>query len=86
MASDFNNTRNLSEHNGNSYGMRRRCEKINHWIENNNPMELDFSGTTFTWNKGNSPETRKWARLPDWIYHCVIRNDELDLMKLHFDT
>ncbi|KAL9242086.1 hypothetical protein vseg_016122 [Gypsophila vaccaria] len=59
LAGDFNDTRSLNERNGNSYAMRRRCEKFNHWIENNELLELDYSGPTFTWARGYTPETRK---------------------------
>ncbi|XP_074275950.1 uncharacterized protein LOC141599740 [Silene latifolia] len=60
---DFNDTRYLSELNGNSDGMRRRCNKFNAWCETNKWIDLDFSGPDYTWARGNTVSTRQWARL-----------------------
>ncbi|KAK9735525.1 hypothetical protein RND81_04G210400 [Saponaria officinalis] len=75
LAGDFNETRFLNERNGNSPGMRRRCENFNCWIENNDLFELSYSGPPFTWSRGNSPETRKWARLDR-----ALRNQQWRMM------
>ncbi|XP_074300570.1 uncharacterized protein LOC141631847 [Silene latifolia] len=60
---DFNDTRFMHERNGDSETMRRRCNRFNAWFESNNWIELDFSGPLYTWSRGNSASTRKWARL-----------------------
>ncbi|XP_074301475.1 uncharacterized protein LOC141632870 [Silene latifolia] len=60
---DYNDTRFLSERNGDSDCLRRRCLKFNAWVESNNRIELDYAGPDFTWSRGNSMATRQWARL-----------------------
>ncbi|XP_074291112.1 uncharacterized protein LOC141617879 [Silene latifolia] len=60
---DFNDTRYLHERNGDGNTMRRRCHKFNSWLEDNNWMNLDYSGPDHTWMRGHSNSTRKWARL-----------------------
>ncbi|XP_074284000.1 uncharacterized protein LOC141608557 [Silene latifolia] len=60
---DFNDTRFLHERNGDGDTMRRRCNKFNSWLESNNWFDLDFSGPEYTWSRGHSVQTRKWARL-----------------------
>ncbi|XP_074282616.1 uncharacterized protein LOC141607155 [Silene latifolia] len=60
---DFNDTRFLHERNGDGNTMRRRCHKFNSWLESNNWIDLDFSGPEYTWMRGHSNSTRKWARL-----------------------
>ncbi|XP_074318764.1 uncharacterized protein LOC141655591 [Silene latifolia] len=57
---DFNDTRYLHERNGNSEGMRRRCNKFNAWCESNNWIDLDYSGPDYTWSRGSSWSTRQW--------------------------
>ncbi|XP_074314925.1 uncharacterized protein LOC141651098 [Silene latifolia] len=43
--------------------MARRCENFNNWIENCELIELAFTGSSHTWARGNSVETRQSARL-----------------------
>ncbi|XP_074318159.1 uncharacterized protein LOC141654951 [Silene latifolia] len=70
---DFNDTRFLSERNGRSDGMRRRCNRFNTWFENNNWIDLDFSGPEYTWSRGHTVETRQWARLDRAICNSAWR-------------
>ncbi|XP_074267507.1 uncharacterized protein LOC141590888 [Silene latifolia] len=63
LAGDFNETRNLNERHGGDQNMMRRCEKFNEWIEQCELIELAFSGSSHTWARGNSLETRQSARL-----------------------
>ncbi|XP_074301755.1 uncharacterized protein LOC141633202 [Silene latifolia] len=60
---DFNDTRYIHERNGTSDGMRRRCNKFNAWCENNNWIDLDYSGLDHTWSRGITASTRQWTRL-----------------------
>ncbi|XP_074291805.1 uncharacterized protein LOC141618607 [Silene latifolia] len=60
---DFNDTRFLSERNGNSESLRRLCNKFNSWLESNEWIDLNYSGPDYTWVRGNTTATRKWARL-----------------------
>ncbi|XP_074321169.1 uncharacterized protein LOC141657731 [Silene latifolia] len=60
---DFNDTRFMPERNGNSESMRRRYTRFNSWLENNEWIDLDYSGPDYTWARGNTSATRKWARL-----------------------
>ncbi|KAK9716041.1 hypothetical protein RND81_06G207300 [Saponaria officinalis] len=70
---DFNDTRFLHERNGGGDSMRRRCARFNAWFENNNWIDLDYSGPDFTWSRGNSATTRKWARLDRAICNSAWR-------------
>ncbi|XP_074288240.1 uncharacterized protein LOC141613406 [Silene latifolia] len=63
LAGDFNETRSLTERHGGDSNMARRCDLFNTWIENCALVELEFSGPSHTWARGNSPETRQSARL-----------------------
>ncbi|KAK9689271.1 hypothetical protein RND81_09G048000 [Saponaria officinalis] len=63
VAGDFNETRSLAERHGGDQNMARRCDIFNNWIENCELIELEFSGPSHTWARGNSEETRRSARL-----------------------
>ena len=63
LAGDFNETRNMEEHFNCSEDLARRCNNFNLWIENNHLIDLGFSGPRYTWTRGNTVETRKYARL-----------------------
>jgi len=43
--------------------LTRRCNNFNFWIENNHLIDLGFSGPRYTWTRGNTMETMKYARL-----------------------
>ncbi|XP_074288103.1 uncharacterized protein LOC141613265 [Silene latifolia] len=60
---DFNDTRFVHERNGNNDCMRRRCAKFNSWLETNEWIDLNFTGPEYTWSRGNTVATRKWAQL-----------------------
>ncbi|XP_074270863.1 uncharacterized protein LOC141594770 [Silene latifolia] len=70
---DFNDTRFFHERNGDSDTMRRRCNRFNSWLKNNNWIDLDFSGPEFTWSRGHSTQTHKWARLDRAICNSTWR-------------
>ncbi|KAL2926870.1 GTP-binding protein TypA/BipA-like protein [Bienertia sinuspersici] len=57
---DFNDTRFTWERNSASDETNRRSARFNEWVES---MELEFSGASHTWARGNSIETRRSARL-----------------------
>ncbi|XP_074318238.1 uncharacterized protein LOC141655036 [Silene latifolia] len=63
MAGDFNETRSINERHGGDQNMVRRCELFNDWVEDCELIELEFSGSSHTWFRGNSEETRQSARL-----------------------
>ncbi|XP_074277180.1 uncharacterized protein LOC141600825 [Silene latifolia] len=63
LARDFNETRTMEERHGGDQNMARRCDKFNNWIENCELIKLAFTGSSYTWARGNSIETRQSARL-----------------------
>ncbi|KAJ8443567.1 hypothetical protein Cgig2_020654 [Carnegiea gigantea] len=63
LAGDFNETKSLEERDHGGCEMDRRCQNFNNWIENNELIDLGFTGLRFTWSRGNSNYTRKNARL-----------------------
>ncbi|XP_010687131.1 uncharacterized protein LOC104901277 [Beta vulgaris subsp. vulgaris] len=64
LAGDFNKTMTMSERNGvESSEMVRRCRSFSNWVNNNELIDLDCSGPSHTWFRGNSSETFKSARL-----------------------
>ena len=63
-AGDFNDTICLSERNGSGGSeMQRRCRMFSDWINNNDLIDLGYSGPAHTWFRGNSVDTFKSARL-----------------------
>ncbi|KAL2927301.1 50S ribosomal protein L31 type B [Bienertia sinuspersici] len=60
---DFNVTRASWERNSYTANSSRRSAQFNDWIENNQLIEVEFMGSSHTWARGNSMETRKSARL-----------------------
>ncbi|XP_074289295.1 uncharacterized protein LOC141614451 [Silene latifolia] len=63
LAGDFNEIRSLNERHGGDANMARRCKNFNNWIDNCELLELAFTGSSHTWSRGNSMETRQSARL-----------------------
>ncbi|KAJ8446074.1 hypothetical protein Cgig2_017576 [Carnegiea gigantea] len=63
LEGDFNETRTLEEKDHGDSDMARSCQNFSHWIENNELLDLGFTGPRFTWSRGNSYCTRKNARL-----------------------
>ena len=63
LAGDFNDTRYSWERNSSSASTTRRSVAFNHWIEDNQLIEIEFSGPSHTWARGNSSETYRSARL-----------------------
>ncbi|KAL2920798.1 putative RNA-directed DNA polymerase from transposon X-element [Bienertia sinuspersici] len=63
LAGDFNETRYLWERNSSCSDTTRRSANFNHWIEDNQLIELEFSGLAHTWSRGLSTNTRRSARL-----------------------
>jgi len=51
LAGDFNKTINLDERNHGGPKMSWRCTRFRHWIKNNGPIDLGYSGPKFTWSK-----------------------------------
>ncbi|XP_074314404.1 uncharacterized protein LOC141649619 [Silene latifolia] len=62
LAGDYNETRSITERHGWDSNMACRCALFNKWIENCQLIELEFSGPSHTWTRGNSTETRQSAR------------------------
>ncbi|KAJ8446351.1 hypothetical protein Cgig2_005882 [Carnegiea gigantea] len=60
---NFNETKNMEERFNCSEDLARRCNNFNLWIENTHLLDLDFTRPRFTWARGNSVETKKYARL-----------------------
>ncbi|XP_021843231.1 uncharacterized protein [Spinacia oleracea] len=58
LAGDFNETRYGWERNSSCSETTRRSVRFNHWIESNQLLEVEFSGPSHTWARGNSVETR----------------------------
>lgn len=63
MAGDFNETRLDSERNSSCAETSRRSRKFNQWIEDMQLLEVEFSGPSHTWARGDSRETRRSAGL-----------------------
>ncbi|KAL2941204.1 hypothetical protein RDABS01_029554, partial [Bienertia sinuspersici] len=63
LGGDFNGTRYDWERNSCCSKVQRRSLQFNHWIESMELVELEFSGPSHTWARGNSEETRCSARL-----------------------
>ncbi|XP_021861386.2 uncharacterized protein [Spinacia oleracea] len=63
LARDFNETRFGWERSSSCSETSRRSRRFNHWIENNQLLEIEFSGPSHTWARGNSVTTRQSARL-----------------------
>ena len=63
LAGDFNETVSLDERNHGGPEMEMRCLCFKHWIENNDLIDLGFSGPKYTWTRGLTQSTRKEARL-----------------------
>lgn len=63
LAGDFNDTRFAWERITNCAETSRRCNRFNEWVEDMGLLEVEFSGASHTWSRGNSAETWKIARL-----------------------
>ncbi|KAJ8439092.1 hypothetical protein Cgig2_009235 [Carnegiea gigantea] len=63
LAGDFNEMRSMTERKNCNDDLSRRRDNFNHWIKNNGFIDLGFSGSQFTWNRGRNPETPKYAIL-----------------------
>lgn len=63
LAGDFNETRFDWERSVSCAETSRRSERFNNWIECTHLIEVEFSGPSHTWSRGNSIETRRSARL-----------------------
>ncbi|XP_074265135.1 uncharacterized protein LOC141587559 [Silene latifolia] len=71
LAGDFNESRSLTERHGRDHNMARRCALFNDWIEDCELIELEISGPSHTWARGNSCETRQSARLDRALCNSV---------------
>ncbi|XP_021717685.1 uncharacterized protein LOC110685467 [Chenopodium quinoa] len=68
LAGDFNETRNMSERQGvGGFEMQRRCLQFSNWMEDNDLIDLGYSGPAHTWARGESSQTYKSARLDRFI-------------------
>lgn len=63
LAGDFNETRFGWERNSSSADTTRRSSLFNAWVDSNQLLEVEFSGPSHTWARGNSVDTRRSARL-----------------------
>ncbi|KAL2929233.1 RNA-directed DNA polymerase from mobile element jockey [Bienertia sinuspersici] len=63
LGGDFNDTRYDWERSTCCEEVKRRAIKFNEWVDDMELVELEFSGLSHTWARGNSEETRKSARL-----------------------
>lgn len=63
LAGDFNETQFRWERNSSCSETPRRSRQFNHWVKNNQLLEIEFSGPSHTWARGNSVDTRQSARL-----------------------
>lgn len=75
---DFNSILHRSEHSGGLFGCydRKACFFLD-FAENNNLVDLNFSGTPFTWCNYQSGLARRWARLDK----CLVNLDWIDIFK-----
>ncbi|KAL8139773.1 hypothetical protein V2J09_005794 [Rumex salicifolius] len=60
---DFNETSCMEERIGSSDDLCQRCFIFNRWIDEMELLDMGFSGSKFTWNRGSNPATRTSARL-----------------------
>ncbi|KAJ8420090.1 LOW QUALITY PROTEIN: hypothetical protein Cgig2_002031 [Carnegiea gigantea] len=88
LVGDFNKTISLDERNHGKSEMVRHCIRFKHWIENNEFIDLGFSGLKFTWIKGNTLETQKCARLDRALCNAVemIRDGDHNTRYFHTST
>ncbi|XP_021774659.1 uncharacterized protein LOC110738569 [Chenopodium quinoa] len=63
LAGDFNETRFDWERSSSCSETSRRSRNFNHWVHDNQLLEVEFSGPSHTWARGNSMDTRRSARL-----------------------
>ncbi|XP_021766706.1 uncharacterized protein LOC110731184 [Chenopodium quinoa] len=63
LAGDFNETRYSWERNSSCPETSRRSERFNAWVDDTQLLELEFSGPSHTWARGNSYDTYQSARL-----------------------
>ena len=73
LAGDFNETKNLNERDHDLEDMARRCSKFSNMIENNELIDLGFSGPRYTWARGRTVQTRKSARLDRALCNSMWR-------------
>ncbi|KAJ8441388.1 hypothetical protein Cgig2_009096 [Carnegiea gigantea] len=63
LVGDFNETRSMAKRQNYGSELARHCVKFDHWINNNEFIDLGFLGPEFTWSQGLDPNTRELARL-----------------------
>jgi len=63
LGRDFNNIRSMAEHLNCIDNLIERYIRFNHWIENNELIDLGFAGPRFTWSTGKNLDTKKFTRL-----------------------
>lgn len=63
LAGDFNETRFGWERSSSCPTTSRHSHLFNQWVEDNNLIEVEFSGASHTWSRGNSHVTWQSARL-----------------------
>ncbi|KAL2926667.1 Aspartate--tRNA(Asp/Asn) ligase [Bienertia sinuspersici] len=63
LAGDFNETRFSWERNSSCGATSRRTSQFNYWVEAHHLLEVEFSGPTHTWSRGNTTDTHRSARL-----------------------
>lgn len=74
LAGDFNDTKDMSERNGNGGSeMQRRCREFANWINNNSFIDLGCSGPEHTWFRGVTQTTFKSARLDRGVANDLWR-------------
>lgn len=69
IVGEFNDTRFSWERSSVSESSSRRSARFNDWINNMHLLEVEFSSPAHTWARGNSPETRRSARLDRAFYN-----------------
>lgn len=63
LVGDFNDTRFAWEKSYSCAETSRRSARFNEWVDDLGLLEVEFSGSTHTWSRGNSIDTWQSARL-----------------------
>ncbi|XP_021737344.1 uncharacterized protein LOC110703873 [Chenopodium quinoa] len=63
LAEDFNDTRFRWERSSYCVETSRRAARFNEWVEDVGLLEIEFSGASHTWSRGNSVDTWQSSRL-----------------------
>ncbi|XP_021726222.1 uncharacterized protein LOC110693409 [Chenopodium quinoa] len=71
LAGDFNDTRFRWERSASCAETTRRSARFNEWLEDIRLLEIEFSGASHTWSRGNSVTTWQSARL----YRALCNGD-----------